>query len=191
MDVTLLPRVQLPPLASVDDWPAGAGPPPPGLGAELVAASAAVRRWCRWHVSPVITETVTLHGVGGHSLNLPTLRLVEVLAVSVTERGTGRVPVVVDLNPLTTDVEAAAAGYLYRGACWPTRLSGVTVTMRHGYEPAEVPDLAQLLGVMVARGLGNPTGVTQAIVGSLQVQYARTDAGYVITGGALDPYLRP
>lgn len=186
-----IPGTQLPPLADAADWPAGAGPVPAGLAGELAAASAAVRRWCRWHVSPVIEETVTLNGQGGHHLGLPTMRLVELLTVEERQRGAGQVWVPVDLDPLTTGVEASEVGSVYRDQRWPVRLSGVRVSMRHGYEPDEVPDLAALVPVIVARGLANPTGVSAATVGALSVQFTRTEAGYTVTGGALDPFFRP
>ena len=190
ISVVTLPTTGLPPLADTSQWPAGAGPAPAGLLAELLAASAAVRRWAGWHITPVVTDTVTVNGHGGHGLNLPTMRLVELVEVVERRRGKGQVWTPVDLDPLTTGVEAAAAGYLYRDQCWPARLAGVRVTMRHGYEPDEVPELASLVAVMVARGLVNPTGVSSATVGGLSVQYSRSEAGYQVFGGSLDPFLR-
>ena len=56
---------------------------PAGVDAGAWAATVAeVRAYCGWHIAPVVTETLTLDGPGGHLLVLPTLRLVDLLSVT-------------------------------------------------------------------------------------------------------------
>lgn len=96
---------------------------------QLDVASGAIRSYCGWHVTPVITETVTVDGDGGTILNLPTLRLTSLVAVRVQGE-----PV--------EDVEWSSDGTL-RG-WWPDKWRSIEVEMEHGYESP-----ADLLGVMV------------------------------------------
>jgi hypothetical protein len=43
------------------------------------------RKFCGWHVSPVITSTVTLHGSGESWITLPTLQIDEIVSVVAVE----------------------------------------------------------------------------------------------------------
>lgn len=177
-------------LAQPSDWSALTGQTPAdpdALLAELVAASAAVRRYCRWHISPVHEEEiVTIDARGGRVLMLPTMRLLTVHEIVETQRGKGQLPLTVDLD----EIEATEKGWLYRDRPWSNRLSGVQVTMTHGYDPTEVLDLATAVATMVARSMANPTGIDQAMVGTVQIRYARqTDGVYMVIGG-FDAYAR-
>lgn len=96
---------------------------------QLDVASAAIRSYCGWHVTPVITETVTVDGDGGTIVNLPTLRLVSVEEVRVQ-------------GVVVQDVEWSKDGTL-RGQ-WPDRWRSIEVDIVHGYQAP-----ADLLGVMV------------------------------------------
>ena len=72
------------PLLSADQFAAATGGQVAAsdarLGPLLDAASAAVRRYCGWHIGPVAEETLVLDGPGGDLLVLPTLRLEAVTA---------------------------------------------------------------------------------------------------------------
>lgn len=128
--------------------------------ARMVAAEAAVRRFCRWHVAPVVEQTFTVDGSGGSVLVLPTLRLVDVLAVS--NDGTA-----VDVDSL----EWSHDGYM-RGL-WSRKLRGVQVTVRHGF--AEAPDVVEIVCDAARRAQVIPAGVVRTQAGMVGVSYAEPD----------------
>lgn len=108
---------------------------------QLGRAIQRVRDYCGWHIAGSVTETLTVDGSGSDTLDLPTLRLTAVLAV--TEDGE-----VVDVD----DIEWATAGYLKRSTAWTRKLRGVTAQVTHGY--AEMPlSLAEVVMTAAARGL--------------------------------------
>jgi hypothetical protein len=129
---------ELPPLADpilLADYPGG-----PFSARTIASASASVRNDCRWHVAPVVTETVTVDGCLSRLLLLPTLRLVNVTGVEVLDdSSTTWLPI--------TGWRIANAGMLYRATGWNYGPAGIRVTMQHGF--AETP--ADLLPVLAAR----------------------------------------
>ncbi|MCV7358484.1 hypothetical protein [Mycolicibacterium fluoranthenivorans] len=95
----------------------------------LPAGIAAARRYCGWHVSPVIDDDeITLDGPGGRLLTLPTLRLDEL--TKLTEDG-------IDL--VLADLEISGKGMVRKrsGAYWTCRFSGLVVKMTHGFDDAD------------------------------------------------------
>ncbi|MDI3330134.1 MAG: hypothetical protein QJR09_05275 [Micrococcus sp.] len=129
----------------------------------LDGASAAVRRYCRWHVAPVLEETLTEDGPGGTVLHLPTGRLLSL--VEVTDGGRP-----VELSTL----DVSRAGMIERGAGWSARFGGVTARVRHGWDLAAVPDVSQIVLQVVANALSSPMGVTREQAGSISVSWAMT-----------------
>lgn len=138
---------------------------------------AAVRRWCGWHVAPVLTETKVLDGPGGPLLTLPTQKLVNITAVS--EDGQA-----LDLSALTWSrlgqvekrvqtplpVSYFGAGrYVHRTYLpwnfWTDQLSGVSVTMQHGYTADEAPDFTQVIYSLADRLSEIPAGGKVAAIG--------------------------
>lgn len=130
----------------------------------LEAVTDEIRTYCGWHIAPVATETVTVDGSGSEVQGLPTLHLVDLVAVS--EDGT-------DLT--VADVQWSAAGYLRRpGYRWTTSLRGVVAEIEHGY--AEVPaGLIALTCAVATRSWTNPAGVTREQSGGESVSYAAAD----------------
>lgn len=132
----------------------------PDLGAEseedarIAAATAAVRRYCGWHIAPVLEHTFTVDGAGWQVM-LPTLRLVDVLEVLQDD-------VTVDLDTL----EWSHDGYI-RGLS-TYKLRGVQVTIQHGFESA--PDLAQIVSEVAGRA--QVSGVKSMQLGNRTVTYA-------------------
>lgn len=131
----------LPPIASPDDYLGLIGPAPTGhdLTAALVAASASVRRYCGWHVSPVLDETLTVDGSGGRDLHLPTLCLLDVTAVTNDDA-------VADVAA----IEWSRNGYLRSCSGWSQKLRGVTVSITHGFDG---PDVVALVCQLAARAM--------------------------------------
>ncbi len=123
----------------------------------LDAGLAAVRRWCRWHVTPDVTVTdLKVTGRGGPTLTLPTLNIITLTAV--TEDG-----VELDVDDLDVD-----AGMVEKtsGAWWSTRLGGITVTMTHGFTAA--PDFDSAVLSFIDRQSLAPTGGRPTVVGPFQ-----------------------
>lgn len=130
----------------------------------LAGASAAIRRFCGWHVAPQINETVTLDGEGGRVLSLRTKHLAVVH--SVTARG----------------VAYGADSYgwseignieLYSG-CFPHRYRSIAVEMEHGYDLADVEDVKQIVKQVCAAAISSPMGATREQAGAVSVQWATT-----------------
>lgn len=131
-------------------------PVPDELAAQLISeASAVVRAHCGWRITGPVTETFLVDGPGTQTLLLPTLALVEVLAV--TDDGRALAP---------GDLEWSAAGMLRRRdrRPWTDRFSGITVVARHGVDA--VPDsVAAVVLAIAKRAYANPTGAQAAAAG--------------------------
>lgn len=134
----------------------------PRVGPLLAGASAAVRRYCGWHVTPVIEESVTLDGDGSRLLTLPTLRLVDV--VSITADGE------------TLEVESfdwSTSGMVeLRHGHWPRRFRSIIVSMKHGFESA--PDVAQVVQQVVANAISSSMGATREQAGQVSISWSLT-----------------
>lgn len=95
----------------------------------------AARRWCGWHVSPLLQgDEVEVDGPGGRLLVLPTLWLAELTAV--VEDG-----VTLDV----ADLEVSKRGLVRKkSGSWTERFGGITVTMNHGFDDAPAFNAAVL-----------------------------------------------
>lgn len=135
----------------------------------LAAALVAARRYCGWHVTPVIEDDeLVLDGPGSTMLMLPTLRMLAL--TSVIENGR-------DLD-LTT-LEWSSRGMVrkishlshhgYYGAhehCrngWTSKLGGITVKITHGFD--EAPDFESAVLSIADRSSQAPTGGQPVAVG--------------------------
>jgi len=128
-------------------------------------ATANVRTYCGWHITPVVTETVTLSGLGQtfaatrtKVLFLPSLHVV--LVTSVLRDG-----VLVPAAEYVVD----PAGLLVHVNAWPDGVGSVTVTMTHGY--AEVPDVAAVIMARVSRVQATPGSAVRVQAGPFSEQY--------------------
>lgn len=98
------------------------------------AAVGAARRYCGWHVTPVVDDQVAvLDGPGTPMLVLPTLRLVAV--TSVVENGTA-----LEVGGLALGGSSSGLpdGRLYKrnDGRWPVGYGNIRVTFSHGFEAA-------------------------------------------------------
>lgn len=135
----------------------------------LAGATTAVRRYCGWHIAPVITETVVVDPPGGNNLQFRTLRLVDVDEIRVHD------------VPLDSDrFDWSELGDVQlRSGRWPRRYRSVEATITHGFESAA--DVAQIIRQVVANGLASPMGATREQAGMLAVSWATTAPG--VSGG--------
>ncbi|WP_396902458.1 hypothetical protein [Mycolicibacterium sp.] len=100
--------------------------------ADNEADLAAVRRYCGWHVSPVIEgDIVTLDGPGSALLVLPTLRMSALTKVVEND-------VELDLSTLAW----SRRGLVRKksGALWSCEYGAITVTFTHGFTEEEAAD---------------------------------------------------
>jgi hypothetical protein len=117
-----------------------------------VAALAAARRYCGWHVVGAVTEDITVDGPGSSLLVLPTLRLTDVTAV--TENDTA-----VELD----SIEWSARGLIVKcgRGWWTDRFRGITVSVTHGY--AEAPDFDAAVAAIAERTADGLNGEANVI----------------------------
>lgn len=138
----------------------------------LLRSLAEVRRWCGWHVTPNRQEPMTIDGPGTRLLRIPTLNLTELSAVA--EDG-----VSVNLNTL----EWSRMGVVRKasGLPWTSRLSGITVTVRHGFDNADDFELA-VFSVADRRSQAAAGGAPIAIG---PFRFSEEKAGSAFTGAEL------
>lgn len=136
----------------------------------LAAAEAAVRSYCGWHIAPVITEEMVIDGNGAHSLPIPSLRVVDIPAAS-----NGGVV----MDPLT--LEWSKAGFLRADGCWTSRLRGVRLTVRHGFE--SVPDVVEIVRAIAGRASLSPSGIVREQAGQVSVSFSLVAPG--VSGGVV------
>lgn len=137
---------------------------------DLAAAEAAVRKYCGWHIAPVIIEDLVLDGTGTGSLFIKSLRVVGIHAAEVD----GTV-----LDPAT--LEWSEAGYVRTSGVWPDKLRSVRLTVEHGFE--EVPDVAQTIRDIAARAAASPGGVVREQAGGVSIGFSLTAPG--VSGGVV------
>lgn len=141
-------------------------PTPYGVDEQaFVAAADAVRAYCGWHVAPVVEETLTLDGRGGGRLILPTLRVVDILTLTVD-------------GMIVDEPEWSTAGVLW--GRFPDRPRSVTVTLQHGYETAPT-DLVALITAVTAAGSVAATPAS-AQVDDARITFAAPAAPYTVGG---------
>lgn len=115
-------------------------PVPQGVDpAVWLAACAAVRGYCGWHVAPAVTETVTVDGPGGDLLRLPSAHVTAVLSV-------------VSDGEAVADPQWSRHGMI-RAECgrWSNRFGGVVVELTHGFDECPA-DVLEVVRMMVAQG---------------------------------------
>lgn len=108
----------------------------------LDAALARVRRWCGWHVSPVVTETIYLDVPEGSSmLVVPTMKIDTLNTITVG--GTA-----VNVSDVTYSREAPGILQTKNFLPWGDKLttSGlgqIAINLSHGYAAAEAEDFRE------------------------------------------------
>lgn len=169
-----------PSFATPDQYAAltGTNPPPDNIQDLLDAASSAIRRYCGWHISPVVTEDVTVDGSGGDIQSLPTLRLLDI--ISLSEIWNDQLTYIYSLS----EIEWSRNGYLRKpSGVWTRRLSGILANIKHGFEAGDTGDLAQMTVTMAARAISSPFGVTTQTVGQVSVRYGSGSSSSGSAGG--------
>jgi hypothetical protein len=133
---------------------------------QLDAALAAARRYCGWHVTPVLSaQSVTLDGSGTNLLVLPTLNVTAL--TQVIEDG-------ITLN--VADLSWSPRGLIVKksGYWWSSMFAGITVTFSHGY--ATAPDFESALLSSIDRGAFSPDRIARSIGPFQYTEPTNTDA---------------
>lgn len=128
----------------------------------LNAAQAAVRRECGWHVAPIITEDLVLDGSGRRELLVPSTRIRRLVSVRN------------DSRDVTDEVRfSRRGGVLTLAGGWSCDVGSIEITMEHGYELDEVPDVAALIVTLTQRAAAAARNgpVASQAVGSANVKY--------------------
>lgn len=124
----------------------------------IEGATDGIRLACGWHVTPVITETLTLDGTGGQVMQLPSGLVRDVKEVKV--------------DGVAVDVDWSADGMIeIRQGRFPARFRSVQVTLTHGYPAA--PVVAAVLIQAVLGAAASPMGATREQAGQVAVSWAR------------------
>lgn len=129
-----------------------------------LAAMGAIRRYCGWHIAPVISQTLILDGSGRQVLLLPTLRLKSVEAVKEHGRAV----------PLD-GIEWSHKGILRRRTRWTDRLRGVEVSLHHGFD--DTPQLSALVVSVAERARASPAGVVSESAGAVNIRFSTFGSG--------------
>ena len=133
----------------------------------IQAAEGAVRRYCGWHIAPVVTETLVLDGTGTRSLLLPTMRIrsIDSLVIGAERIDVSRV-----------HYSRTAGVVQIEGHLWTRGLGNVEISLTHGYEQA--PDEVRAIIDAVAKRV-------KQYAGAVMSQRAGTQAvNYAVVGGA-------
>ncbi len=134
--------------------------------ARFNGAVAAIRRYCGWHVAPVMPETFTVDGSGSSLLQLRTLRLTDVS--SVVNDGAALA---------ATEFEWSTIGTLRRrNGVWTSRFRGVVVTTQHGFAVPPA-DLVSVLYDVTSRAVLAEPGSSLDKFGPFE--FGRTEGGAV------------
>lgn len=134
----------------------------------LSAGLTAARRFCGWHVSPILVEDdVTIDGPDSALLVLPTLRLVEL--TSLVEDG-----ITLDVD---ADLRVSRRGLVNKrsGGRWSRHFGAITVSMEHGFDAADDFNAAVLS--FVDRSSLAATGGRHKAVGPFQYEGEKFSAG--------------
>ncbi|MFI2216531.1 hypothetical protein ACH47B_06565 [Rhodococcus sp. NPDC019627] len=127
----------------------------------------AVRSYCGWHIAPVLEGVeLVVDGTGRRTLQLPSLRVVNVVAVA--EDG-------VELDP--TSFTWSRAGMLRkRVGCWTSEFQGIVATVDHGRDAA--PDVEGVVLQTAVRAMTAPGGQIGLRVGQIDERWATTVGGF-------------
>lgn len=130
-------------------------------------ASGAVRDFCGWHVSPIVTEKMVLDGRGGEQLLPPSGRILEVISC------------LVEGEDVTAEVVGSSRTGIVEfrdcGRRWPVGVGTIELTIRHGYSPGEAPAVMGVVAGLASR-LSDGVRVRRQQVGSASVDYTASAA---------------
>lgn len=124
------------------------------------AAQSEIRRHCRWHVAPSVTETLILDGFGSRTLTLPSKRVTEISEV------------LADGVDVTESATWSESGFLrLRRGCFPCFPRSVSVSLTHGYDLEDVPEIQALIMTLARRASTGPGIIASQSTNGSSVTY--------------------
>lgn len=151
--------------------------PPAGNNGTRGAAWGIIRAYARWHITPIITETLIVDATGTRTINLPTLRLLGVERLEYAGQ-----------EIAAYGFEFSDAGLIRVGkSALPSRLGGIKATIRHGYDPKECVEIFQIVQALATRmEIGIATqGVVQQTTGPFSMRYGTLTGGMPLSQALL------
>src|SRR5512139_2625312 len=138
----------------------------------LDTALSVARRYCGWHVSPVVEDAeIVMDGPGGTELFPPTRKIVE-----LTEVVNDGVALAVGGSGVTPDVVVPASApwkIVHLTGTWSVEYNGVELTLTHGYTEVEATDwrhaILQMVDQMGSTKMASTTGRSDADLVSKQI----------------------
>jgi hypothetical protein len=124
------------------------------------AAQGAVRRYCGWHVAPSVAETLRLDSYGGRALTLPSKHVTEIASIMVAGE---------DWADRCDWSEAGTV--LLRSGYWPDAPGAVSVSLTHGWDVEDVPEVAALILTIGKRARSQPGIIASQSVNGASVSY--------------------
>ena len=140
----------------------------PRLAAAAQAASNAIRRYCRWHIAPVIEETMILDGSGGSVQQLKSAHVVDILEMKI-----GGITFPPSHYAWSEDGLIELHSKLGQWARFPKMFRSVEVTLQHGFD--EVPDLSAIASQIARFALASPMGRTREQAGQIAVSWGTAE----------------
>lgn len=155
----------------------------------LAAALAAARTYCRWPVTPVVTDdVVTLDGPADQLLALPTMQLVDL--TELTENGVAADVDTLLWQPAPVGRPVRATVYKPFGAYWTGCRGEITVTMTHGFDTADDFNAAVLDAVArmaTAKSRADPALIEKRVA-DVDYRWSETVAAAIFDESLLGPY---
>lgn len=134
------------------------------------AATAMVRAYCGWHITPARTETVTLRSNGSACQLLPSLHVTDIALI--TYGGDILAPVLDYVWSPFGVLDLVANGPYFSNLVAASGAVDIAVTYTHGLDA--VPDVAAVILAIVARAAASPDGVFRTQVGLVAQSYSQT-----------------
>jgi hypothetical protein len=132
----------------------------------LKAAQQSVRSYCGWHIAPNITQTLKLDSYGARTLLLPSMHVTDISSLMING------------VEMKDDIDWSTAGTVkLRKGCFPDSPGAVTVTLKHGFDAAEVADVTSLMLKLAQRGSTGP-----GVIGSQSTN--GSSVTFITAGGA-------
>ncbi len=149
------------------------GVPMPGLTEPMVdAAVVSVRRYCRWHIAPSVTETVRAN-VDGCTVRLPSLHVTDVASVSAVDVGSA-------VSGWRWSAEGSISG------SFPQGFRTLDVEFTHGYPVAEVADVLAVVVSICRRLAAGGLAASGGMAGPIAEEHIGTYSYRLAdTGGTL------
>lgn len=124
------------------------------------AAQNAIRSYCGWHVAPSVEETLTLDGHGGRILLLPSKHVTNITSIIINNE-----------EMLDHATWSKAGTIQFDTNCIPDAPGAIQVTLTHGYEAEEVPEVIELMRVLAKRASQHQSILTSQSVNGSSVSY--------------------